>query len=451
MPASNPVVAIPIVDTSYSMTASNYVAITVIDTKAFLSNALSGDYIGVASYDVNGRVTYGLTLVDTSLSSPAAASAAVQNLNFNGSCTNMGSGIQAAVGMLSTAPAGINRGLVLLSDGYQNCGTNPLPLPSGTPPIYSCAMGPASDQNLMQQIAQQSQGHYYYAPYVFDMMTIYNQIRAQTPSSQLLANAYKNANPYDFLLIPATISIGNDLGQFSVVWSDASIQYVNGQPGTNQISVTLVTPSGQTITPAPSLQGGGYVVFNIPNPAAGQWYIQIEYGGTQPQGLTGGAFEFSPSNSAAPITLAVDAPTTAKTGQPIHFSVSLQDDSNAIMDQRVVATLTKPKISVKNALNAYSHLLKGIALPKNVSDSISNPEMAKLDILHRMLQPGTNILPSVKSGSVLVQGDNAKYLGAINDTSEAGTYNLQLEVTGYSKKSGSPYSRCKLVSILVED
>jgi hypothetical protein len=451
MPALNPVVAIPIVDTSASMSYYNYVAITVIDTKAFLSNALAGDYVGVASYDVNGRVTYGLTQVDQALSVPAAASAAVQNLNFNGNCTNMGGGIQTAVNMLSTAPAGVNRGLILLSDGYQNCGTKPLPLPAGTPPIYSCAMGPNSDQDLMQQIATQSQGHYYYAPYVFDMMTIYNQIRAQKPGSQLLANAYKNASPYDFLLIPATISVGNDLGQFSVVWSDASIQYVNGQPGANQISVTLVTPAGQTITPAPTLQGGGYVVFNIPNPAVGLWHIQIEYGGTQPQGLTGGAFEYSPSQNAAPITLKVDAPTRTKAGQPVHFSVSLQDDSTSIMDQRIVAMVTKPKLSVKNALNAYSHLLKGITLPKDASDSINNPDIAKLDILHKAQLPSLDILPSVKSGSILVQREDATYFGVIYDTVEAGTYNIQLEVTGYSKKSGSPYSRCKLISILVED
>jgi hypothetical protein len=452
MSTSTPVVAIPIVDTSNSMTSSNYVAITVIDTKAFLNCALEGDYIGVTSYDTSGRVSYNLTQVDQALSVPVAAANSVQNLNFTGSCTNMGSGLQTAVNMLSSSPSSVSKGFVLLSDGYQNCGTPPIPLPPGTPPVYSCAMGPNSDQNLMNQIATQSNGKYYYAPYVYDMMTIYNQIRAQTPQAQLLANGYKNAAPFDYLLIPATVSAGNDIGQFSVVWSDASIQFVNGQPGLNQISVTLVTPTGQTITPAPTLQGGGYVVFNIPNPEIGQWYIQIMYGGTQPQGLTGGAFEYAPSGNAAPIRMSVDAPVKVKAGSPINFSISLEDDGMAIANQQIRTVVTKPKISTSNALKTYSYLLKNVALPQHISDTIiGSPDVAKLEVLYRSYLPVTDLLPHIKYGTTLLQGKDGKYSGTINDTVEAGTYNLQLEVTGFSKKSSTPFSRNQLVSVFVED
>lgn len=452
MGTPTPVVAIPVVDTSASMTSYGYVAITVIDTKAFLSNALPGDYTGVASYDTAGRVTYGLTLVDQNLTVPAAAANAVQNLSFNGGCTNMGSGLQTAVSMLASAPAGMNKGVVLLSDGYQNCGTNPLPLPAGTPPVYACAMGPSSDQGLMQNIATTSGGIYYYAPYVYNMMQIYNQIRAQNPSSQLLVNAYKNAAPYDFLLIPATISAGNDLGQFSVVWSDASIPFVIGQPGMNQISVTLVNPSGVTLTPTPTLQGGGYVVFNIPNPPTGQWHIQIEYGGTKPQGLTGGAFEFSPSGKAAPITMTANAPTVVKVGAPIPYVIKLEDDGSTIAGQQIHALLTKPKISVRNALSAYSHLLKDIALPEDVADKHSgNLDIARLQLLHQSMLPSMDLLPHIKQGSFLTQAKDGSYSGVITNTLEAGSYNLQLQVTGFSKKSGSAFSRNHLLSIRVED
>lgn len=453
MPTPTPVVAIPIVDTSGSMSYSGYVAITVIDTKAFLSNALAGDYIGVASYDTSGRVTYNLTLVDQALTVPQAAANAVQNLSFMGNCTNMGSGLQTGVSMLAKAPAGVNKGLVLLSDGYQNCGTSPLPLPAGTPRVYSCAMGPNSDQTLMRNIATQSGGTYYYAPYVYNMMQIYNQIRAQAPASQLLVNAYKNATPYDSLLIPATISAGNDLGQFSVVWSDASIPYVNGQPGLNQISVTLVNPSGQVLTPSPSLQGGGYVVFNIPNPPTGLWYIQIEYGGDKPQGLTGGAFEFSPSGKAALIHMSVEAPEVAKAGASIPIAVNLEEDGTPMQGHVIHATLTKPKISVRNALVAYAHMLKGIALPDNVADACPKDKLdvAKLAVLHNTHMPTMDLLPHVKSSSFLTHGKDGKYSMVIPDTLEAGTYNLQFEVTGVSSKSGTAFSRSHLVSILVND
>lgn len=452
MGTSTPVVAIPIVDTSASMSQSGYVAITVIDTKAFISNALADDYIGVASYDTAGRVTYGLTLVDQNLAVPAAAANAVQNLAFSGSCTNIGSGLQTAVNMLASAPAGMSKGLVLLSDGYQNCGTAPLPLPTGTPRVFACAMGPTSDQGLMQRIATTSGGTYYYAPYVYNMMQIYNQIRALNPSSQLLANAYKNAAPYDSLLIPATISAGNDLGQFSVVWSDASIPFVKGQPGLNQISVTLVNPSGTVLTPSPALQGGGYVVFNVPNPPTGQWYIQVEYGGTKPQGLTGGAFEFSPSGNAAPIRMSAKAPTVVKAGAPISYTINLEDGDTPISGQQIHAELTKPKISVRNALSTYSHLFKDIALPDDVADRyIGHPDLGRLQHLHQTQLPNMDLLPHIKQSSFLTQAKDGSYSGEIRDTLQAGSYNLQFHVTGFSKKSGTAFSRNHLLSIQVED
>lgn len=450
MGSSTPVVAIPIVDTSASMTSSNYVAITVIDTKAFLSNALPGDYIGVASYDTGGRVTYPTTLV-TGVSEPNAAANAVQNLSFMGSCTNMGGGLQTGVNMLAGTPAGMNKGLVLLSDGYQNCGTAPLPLPAGTPAVYSCAMGPNSDQNLMQNIATQSGGTYYYAPYVYNMMVIYNQIRAQTPGSSLLVNQYKNTTPYDFMLIPATVTPGNDLGQFSVVWSDTSYTYTYGQPGLNQISVTLVTPAGVVITPMPNLLGPGYVTFNIPNPQDGLWYIQIEYAGTKPMGLTGGAFEYDPSQNAPQISMKVTAPATIKAGEKIHYSASLMDDSKALPGEHIIASIVKPKISTKNALKAFSHLLKGIVLSEQVADTISKPEIAKLELLRQSNLPDSDIQPHSQHGAVLRQGKDQKYSGTFADTKEAGTYTIKLDVTGYSEKSKSHYSRSQIVSVLVTD
>jgi hypothetical protein len=451
MPLSNPVIAIPIVDTSASMTAYGYVAITVIDTKAFMSNSLQGDYIGVVSYDVNGVSTYPLTIEDAVHTSSKAAALKVQNLSFNGNCTNIGGGLQTAVNMLSGAPTGIAKGFVLLSDGYHNCGTNPIPLPTGTPPVYACAMGANSDSSLMHQIATTSGGAYYYAPYVYNMMGIYNQIRSQAPQAQLLANDYKNADPYDYLLIPATVSRGNDLAQFSVVWSDPSYQFTNGQPGANQLSVTLVTPAGIVITPQPDILGAGYVTFNIPTPALGQWYLQIMYGGAQPIGLTGGVFEYAPSGSS-PVSFKIEIPTTVKTGKPIPYAVTLSDNGKNIDNQQIQVVITQPKISITNAIQSYAHLLKDIKVSEEEADQPSGiVDRVKLNILHKNNLKTTDLLPHLKSGTVLTQGADGKYSGVITDTLQAGSYNLQLEVIGYSAKTDTPFQRNHLVSILVED
>lgn len=453
MSTSNSVAAIPIVDTSYSMTQYNYVAITVIDTKAFLSQALQGDYIGVASYDTDGRVTYGLTLVDAALTVPAAASAAVQSLSFQGDRTNIGGGIQTAMGMLSSAPSWVPRAFVLLSDGEHNFGIPPLPLPAGSPPIYACAMGPNSNQELMSEIARASgrADTYHYAPYVYDMMKIYNEIRALAPSSQLLANEYKNAAPYDYLMIPVTVSNGNDVVQFSVVWSDTTIPFVNGPPGLDQISVTLVNPSGTILTPTPSIQGPAYVIFNVANPQAGLWHIQVMYGGARPQGLTGGGMEHSPSGNAAAIVLSAEAPTTVKAGTPLRFSIGLADDGKAMVGQQILTAVTKPKLSIRNALNTYAPLLKDIILSEGAEDRILDRKTAKLEALYRARLPYEDLLPHIKSGLSLLAGKDSRYEGVIEDTLQAGTYNVELQVTGFSEKSKTPFSRSKLFSVLVTD
>jgi hypothetical protein len=452
MTLSTSITSIPIIDDSTSMSYYGYEAITVIDTKAFISNFLPGDYIGVASFERDSSVTYPLTLVDTNLTVPAAAAAAVEKLTFNGGSTNMGAGIQTAVDMLASAPANINQGLVLLTDGYQNHGTKPLPLPTGTPPIYACAMGPHSDQKLLTDIANQSGGKYYYAPYVYHMMEIYNQIRSQTPNTQLLVNQYKNAGPNDFLLIPATISAGNDLGQFSVVWSDAATQFVSGQIKANQISVTLVSPAGVVLTPSPSLQGGGYVVFNIPNPAVGLWYIQIMYAGSAPQGLTGGAFEYSPSGNAAPINMRVDAPNSVKAGEKIPVVLNLEDDGQAISGQQVHVALTRPQMGIREALQTYSSLLKDIVLPDQIVDECAeNIDIARLRELYHQQLPTKDLLPHIKQSSFMAQSKSGNYQSKIIDTLTPGSYNLHLNVTGYSKKSATPFSRSHMLSILVEE
>src|SRR4029077_1550349 len=171
---------------------------------------LKGDAIAVVNYDVNGNNCYApngqMAVVDATLNQIAAATTAISGLSFQGGCTNIGGGIQAAYNLLNTSSI-TPKATVLLSDGEQNCGTPPLNVVSGTtPPVYSCAMGSHSDQNLMRQIAATTHAVYYYMPYPINMMQIYNEIRAIQPRTQAVQNGMAvMTTSQQWLLLPATI------------------------------------------------------------------------------------------------------------------------------------------------------------------------------------------------------------------------------------------------------
>ena len=114
--------AIPLIDTSYSMTSNGYVDITKRDSKAFVSYARQGDGLAVVRYDTNAGSAYpsgaSLAIVDAKLTQAIAAANAIEGLSFNGSSTAIGNGILTAKTYLD--PATTPKAMVLLSDGYQN-------------------------------------------------------------------------------------------------------------------------------------------------------------------------------------------------------------------------------------------------------------------------------------------------------------------------------------------
>ncbi|HEX8174134.1 MAG TPA: VWA domain-containing protein [Pyrinomonadaceae bacterium] len=445
----NPINAVIVLDTSSSMTAYGYVAVTVIDSKAFVNCAKAGDKIGVVNYDRSGNVAFPFTLVDNELKADKNAAEAIQRLVFNGGHTNIGGGIVSGKGMLDNAPN--PRGMVLLTDGYQNYGTNPLTvLPTGYP-IFACAMGPTSDQNLLRQIAAGTTGgRYYYAPYVVDMMQIYNQIRGLNPRTQIIANKLSNITPQNYELIPATVSRGNSEAQFVVTWTDASFVYTSGIPTGNKLSITLVDPNGNVIQTAPTVIGSGYVVFDLPNPIAGQWYVQVEYPGTnQALPVTVGVFEFQ-SDADSSIALEVTVPDTINAGEPLPCIAKVTDDGDPVTGLSIHAEISQPVISLSNAVKLYSDQLGSVQPAAADEDDGMPDDLARLKALRMQQLPETDILPTRFYAAPLQMGNDNHYGTVVNETAEAGSYNLHVRVTGHSSKSDTPFQRCQLVSVLVK-
>jgi hypothetical protein len=447
-----PVSANVIIDTSASMSSYGYVANTVINSSAFLSYALAGDVISVASYDVNGRTTYPQTTVDASLSQIVAATAAIRALSFNGSCTNItnsGGGVPAGLSLLAASSVS-PKAAVLLSDGQQNCGSNPLT--QFDYPVFACAMGPASDRNFMQGIATTSHGVFYYAPYPFNMMQIYNQIRGLQPQIRTVVN-YTAAlsSSQSSMTLPITFSATSQVQQAGVVWSNASYVYsTNPSPTGNQLYVVLYQPNGQIYSGAPALIGSGYVIFNVPTPQPGTWYAYVAYAPSSSNlAVTAGVFEF-PVNPSGGIRLEVGAPNEVRAGTPLSVNAKVFDDDEPIETESVTAEIVAPVLSIKNATEKYRDEIAA-AKPSEHANGADEREQTGLRALYTHRLPTHDILPHRTIGVVMAPAGDKSSKFVLNDTHQGGTYNVIVRAAGYSGRSKTRFQRTELVSVPVND
>ena len=449
---SNLANVVPVIDTSASMSQNGYVDITKRDASAFISYALPGDGIGVVSYDTNGRINYpasgtNLIIVDQNLNANIAATNIINALNFNGSWTNIGGGILSARSLLDLAAT--PKGMVLLTDGYQNSGTDPLTvLPAY--PIYTCAMGNNADKDLLKKIADRTGGKAYVAPYPSTMMLIFNDIRALPTGVHSVQNVQNSIPSQGYKLVSATFSVNNLLGQFGVVWDDKIATWTSSpNPGTNQVSVTLVQPGGSLLM-NPVIAEKGYVVFNQPNPGSGQWYVQIIAGNlSQTLQVTSGVFEFN--NSSNPLSLNLNIPAEVKAGDNLVISANVTDGGEPVSGLQMTARIEKPATTTSELTAIYESQLAAVEindidLPAHLSD-----QDKRISALRARMLPEKDILGPKQIPGLLkeVKGEEKNHVLEVLDTVTPGIYNIQVQVTGYSAVSDTPFQRSQIMTVEV--
>lgn len=444
----NSISATLVLDTSASMTFNGYVDITVIDSKAFVNCGEPGDKLAICNYDSSGHTPFPIAEVSETNNVLIDATTAIQDLSFNGPSTNIAAGLQQGIDQLSSETN--SRGLVLLSDGQNNAGPSPLNIPPPSYPVFACAMGPASDASLMQQIAANStNGQYYYAPKVVDMMKIYNQIRTLNPQTKGIANELNSITPQNYQLVPATVSQGNSEAQFVVAWTDTALTYTSGNPTSTRLSITLVDPNLNTTSYVPTYIGSGYVIFNVPSPIVGTWQVQVLYGSaSESLPVTVGVFEFQHDPVQA-ISLNVDVPKSIKKGEPLKFNAYVTHGNEKVSNVSISAEITRPKISLENALVKYKDDYSTMTLSKEEKDSMPK-DIAKLSKLHRSRLAEIDILSHITTVHHLEKSNNDVRSLSFDQTDEQGSYNVHVKVKGTSHVNGTPFERNQLISVLVQ-
>lgn len=391
--AADPVNISVILDRSGSMETSGYVEVTKTTSKLFIDLMGVDDRVGVASFGTNGRYEYpvggGTAELITGQPIKEAAKDEVDGINFGG-CTYMGDGLNKGLDLISGLVG--TRTMVMLSDGYDNKGCdeeNPakpwaVDVAAGLPadvPVYTCAMGPASDQELLEEIAEVTDALYYYMPTIDDLYEIYNYIRGQVSGEGIIVNESATAS---HSRLAGVVDCYASRVTFTTAWRNHALHYVNRQPKeSNEIRVRLRDPRGRLLHPDSAMirrtVGEGYVVFRVDEPIAGRWYVEVDTSRQDHNPYTVGGFVNSP------IRMILKPPKHVILGKPVETYVQVLDGSVPITKIKTVATVSAPRYSLADLLKRYGKELERIRLDDNALKDAMPVQLAKLVTLRNRL------------------------------------------------------------------
>lgn len=503
VPAADPVSVVTVIDRSGSMQFFDYIDITRQTSRQFIDLLRVDDAVGVVSFGDSGVEEYPGSGTPEPITGPPtrdAATSAVDAITFGG-CTYMGAGIQVGGAMLGAA--GTRRALVLLSDGYDNKGCdegNPakpsaLDAAAALPadlPIYSCAMGPSSDQALLGQLAADTDGRYYFMPTIDDLFEIYNYIRGQVTGDGVIVNESSVASTSS---VSGWVDGCAESVLFTVAWHDPALRFVPRDPkGSHEITVRLRAPNGRWLSQSSAefvrSAGNGYVSFTLQEPQAGRWTVEVSTNRQQHTPYTVGGFVRSA------LKLTVSAPVFAGLGQKIAVHAVVGDSKGSLTGVKVHAQVHQPA-PYADLLHRYADKLAGVKVP-DVADGRPDKRqhaMSRLVLLRNQLlsETGEDILASSVVGMPMSPGGRVAAgglgtlglpglrpadatrssltpgamildprfvarprtpglaVGAFSDTKLPGSYQIAITASGISPTCRSRFVRKDLVSVVVGD
>jgi hypothetical protein len=353
------------IDSSGSMSTGNYIQGAINDSNTFVNIMLPDDAIGVVTFNDTARYVY-----DNGANPPKVqviqgtvlqeASKAISALKANG-LTNMQQGLDYSVNLINLSDRTRNPAILLLSDGYANRGTTPPNPPAHCPRLYTIALGPYSDQNLLKDLANKTGGNYHLSPDVFDLASIYFNIALETGTVTRLVtndivgfNTAKAAN-LAALTAPTGIQTKRNAGlipaetreiRLAVTWVE-NTRYVTGTPTANNEFSLKVYQNGKALTlPTPD-DRGNYLVFKLKTPEAGLYTVETSYLGTQSFQPTVAMLDYGTDPAAK---MVVDLDRDAKVGQPVVLSASMnRADGQALSDVTFTGSISAPAVAATEA------------------------------------------------------------------------------------------------------
>ena len=261
---------------------------------------IAGDYLSVATFNQSGSLVFsdGGHVAQMTLANKVLALAAIAPISASGT-TSIGAGLIRSRDTF-TATADIPKSIILLSDGQEN--TSPYvsavkqSLIDKGIRVYSVGLGSGADKDLLQQVADDTGGEFFFATSAFQLpgifATLYGNLRndgflkvvGSILGASTLSAASAQSSTYETLLPQvATNTAANSHSEavkvdaavgeatFLLTWN-TSIGYVN-----------LIDPDGNIITSQnvssfPNVtysDGAGFAMYRVTAINAGNWTVNL--------------------------------------------------------------------------------------------------------------------------------------------------------------------------------
>ena len=419
-----------------------------IDSKAFVRCSRAGDQFGVNAFSDKARWVYpsgcdpDIATVTAGLRETEEAVQLIENLQAHGR-TNIGDAIRLGNQMIKKSSAA-TKAFVLLSDGWSNCGLDPVLVLEDEPPLYIAGLGLLETPCFKSLIAKNKKSRFYSAPNAYEMMQIFNYIVSDSSDTNLTVNSLKQYSAgSDYILESFDVSEEDNDAQLSVVWSDKKYKYTRQTPYGDSINVTLIEPSGKQSSAVPEIVDDGYCIFNLHNVQPKQWKLLIQYSTKEALSGTVGGFEFHTS-----IKTDLTLPTYIKKGESFHVAVAARSDKG--LDKLTVkAEMTRPDFCVDKVLERFAGELRHFEL----ENEAENDRCACLKKLRarKLKDENIDILPlkHITTAAASFDKDEGHTL-TVDDTDNSGAYNIKVEICGVDQATQRPFRSLKAGTVIVE-
>ena len=226
--------------------------------------------IGVIMFDHTVRVVQPLTAIDTQATRDAIK-ARIDTIEPDG-WTAIGDAAKKALDdLLAYGAENTSRVVYLLTDGLNNRGADPRSIipeyQASQIPLFTFGYGPGADASLLQQMAQETGGKYYFSPTTLTELTQVfqdaNQLTAPSVGLTTEQTTVRATAPFSF-----PIHVDSTLDRLDVV-----VTHI-GPP--SAVDLTLLDPSGNRSNPPACTVSGAETVchFRIDVPSPGGWTLQ---------------------------------------------------------------------------------------------------------------------------------------------------------------------------------
>lgn len=269
------------IDRSGSM-YGNKIALAKTGAQIFVDLVKIGEDLGVTSFSHFISVNFPLRQV-TGDATKNTAKTIINGLQASG-FTSIGGGLRASLNeILQKTSRTDNEFIVLLSDGYHNYGENPysvIPdLINENVKVYTIGVGD-SDIALLQDIASQTKGKFFYADSAASLPGIFTSIWTESRGNGVLEQIADFIQAGTQVIKQTFIDVFNEEATFVLSWEGGQLGFWLQRSDGVIIDEDYAAANPDTVE---FVSGVNYSFYRIKQPLPGDWEIVVDAAGESTQ------------------------------------------------------------------------------------------------------------------------------------------------------------------------